>query len=433
MGAVLILIDHIDGSIIRVMPDFIQEDKEVIGKFRRKIRGIDIDLDGGLIKVVLGEHWEPSPGTGYHLSPGLIWSINEDLLEVKNATFNNALPLADYLKKDSTAYPEDLKSAFNAITLSGPESNTFTVSKASIKKQWKKKYTTVKQRTLFQMIFKGRTPNFLKMLLAWRLLFVDREKRKDKDWTDRKNPLIELKKASSNNGPTGDLNRQIRLLKWKRLTLKMKYLVWLFSKRIKARKPAPPSSPPKAKNVSARIPDNILLAIVLGNTLENAVTLREVKEILQSIDLPLFGWCVEYKDRLYNWKGEETYEPIFSREFLKRTLDDMWFLSSRIFGANKLSYESLASQMREPDLLKVKSAVKRLWILSSSFPEKPAAPTTGDLKKELADGSVFWISDGYWRWSIKNRDQRHEVCTDANVDTMKTILENLGDPNGGIL
>ena len=50
-------IDYMDGTVTRVVPEYIKSMGDVgpVGAFRRVIRDVEIDLEGQLVKVVLGE------------------------------------------------------------------------------------------------------------------------------------------------------------------------------------------------------------------------------------------------------------------------------------------------------------------------------------------------------------------------------------------
>jgi hypothetical protein len=426
IGALLILCDHLDGSVNRVIAEFLlREERDSIGAFRSKIRGVDIDLNGGLIKVVLGDKWQDdecnnNPPANMEL---IEFSLNDKLFDIDRIR-TKPMGIEDYLSED---IPAETREYLKNVRLSD-NNGKFTVKKSSIIINLLK---TEEKPDIYNSIWKDEY-NFgiLDFLVANKVIYVNRVKQKPgyvekflgSDFSDD-NDSIEKQFLQKNN--------LLGKKKFgKNISTEIKYLATIFAERWKSRKKKSTYSNDSQKN--AEIPKPFILATLLGNTRENVQTLLMITEILQSMGLPISGWCIEYNDHLYNWKGQETYEPIFSKEFLIETLKAMWELSTRIFGANKLSYESLSSHLREPDIIKVKRAVKRINIIST------------DQGSDSRESDAFWISENYWRWNVSNRNREPEnrksdvklnennSCKFEKYGDLKDKLEKIKSPDGGL-
>ena len=169
----------------------------------------------------------------------------------------------------------------------------------------------------------------------------------------------------------------------------------------------------------------LLLAIILGDTWANTKALESVRPVLSAIGVPVQGWLLEYKERLYNRWGHETYEPVFYREYLVRVAQAMWELSTRVFAHNTFSYETLAAQMREPNVERVRHAVRRIGIVCDP-PDKKAAPGGSPAKKE----APFWYGQERWRWVVQSRVADREHCSYVAFHEVEEKLGLLQSPEG---
>jgi hypothetical protein len=422
MGALLILCDHLDTSVNRVIADFLMEkDRESVGAFRSKIRGVDIDFNGGLIKIVLGEKWGDKSDNKYRYSRKQLQQVeitlNKDCFELNSenpAKVKNSLE--PYLAK---TIPNTIREFIKTINLN-VEKDKFPVDDSSIGKLLKSVPEPIKFGTIYKNIWSKYKPTVIDLLLACQCLYANKDKEKP-DYVDsfKKAALKEENEKSFRDG----------FKSLKTISPELQFLIRIFAERWVNRSDG--SSYDK-KSIPA-IPKPLILSMLLGNTRENVESLISITETLQSMGLPILGWCVEYKGHLYNFCGEETYEPIFSRDFLSATLKSMWELSTQIFGANKLSFEALASHLREPNIVKVKRAVRRLNVIT---------------QRESSESQAFWISDEYWRWKVKNRrvettqeksqSRMHPATMDDSgckfyrKKDIEEYLKKLGDPNGGL-
>lgn len=119
------------------------------------------------------------------------------------------------------------------------------------------------------------------------------------------------------------------------------------------------------KDIAANI---VILNIIQRDIHGNLQVLNELRPTLNGMGLRLYAWVIEYQDHLYNAEGRETFEPVFDNEYLEKTAHYMWKLSTEIFGQSQFGYQTLASAIREPDIDKVRLAVRRIRIITRNMP-----------------------------------------------------------------
>jgi hypothetical protein len=119
----------------------------------------------------------------------------------------------------------------------------------------------------------------------------------------------------------------------------------LMSDLLRLRLEIPPKKKKKGNEArnSYPMPSCAPQAIVFGNMRDNCQTVAEVREILSAAGLTLTAWLIEHEEQLYNQRGQETYEPIFTKDYLKDIAEGLWHLSSRVFGLTDVAYEDLGS------------------------------------------------------------------------------------------
>jgi len=159
----------------------------------------------------------------------------------------------------------------------------------------------------------------------------------------------------------------------------------------------------------------MILALVMGNVRENAEVLGRIRQHLMAMGLPLLAWLIEHKEHLYNALGQETCEPVLDAAYLSRVAEAMWKLSSRIFGSSYFSYEALADRLRDPDLYRVRLAVRRLSIVTR-YEERG---------KGAQIRSPIWYGDNSWRWEVRRTTQ---PCEFMSLDEVERVLQSLGRP-----
>ena len=114
--------------------------------------------------------------------------------------------------------------------------------------------------------------------------------------------------------------------------------------------------------------------------IENCVTGK-----LSNYGLPFKAWVLEHDEHLFTWDGCETFEASLSIEFLKEIAERMWRLSAGTFGRAPFNYHTLASKLRIDDIVRVKTAVRRIAIIArQAEPEGPH--------------SIIQHSDSEWWW-----------------------------------
>jgi hypothetical protein len=164
------------------------------------------------------------------------------------------------------------------------------------------------------------------------------------------------------------------------------------------------------------LPRKLLLTTLLGDTWANRGAIAPIRKELSAIGLPIKEWMIEFDEHLYNFWGEETYEPVLHRDYLRRTARAMWNLSVRVFAHSTFSYETLAAQMREPDAAHVRLAVKRLAIICTDKKSVPSCP--------------FEVGQDYWKWSVKSGSQCGRSCEYGGISEVEMKLEDVKAPGG---
>lgn len=162
------------------------------------------------------------------------------------------------------------------------------------------------------------------------------------------------------------------------------------------------------------------IAAVLGNMREISETLADIRHHLISASIIVSAWLIEKDEHLFNTKGQQTYEPVFTRDYLKRVVEGMWYLSTHVFGVNQFSYEELASHLGEPRTSRVSMAVRRIGVVSQGVPYKwKGRDSDGCNLAPVFVGSTHWA----WRMSL-----REKTCCCVYPESVKTTIESLGDP-----
>lgn len=165
-------------------------------------------------------------------------------------------------------------------------------------------------------------------------------------------------------------------------------------------------------------PPHALLAVLMGDVLANARELAASKSELASIGLPLAAWLVDCEGHLYNTWGEETYEPIFTKQFLERIAKGMWELSTRVFGFSLFTCVDLAAYVGESDVMKVYRAIRRISIVTQQ------CETIDDRR-----APAVWIGAHDWRWNVSHpHKQGGERCSFVHIDVACRAIKALGDP-----
>jgi hypothetical protein len=186
-------------------------------------------------------------------------------------------------------------------------------------------------------------------------------------------------------------------------------------KKIGKKKNAKKEEKPKPKWHPAR-----LLAIVLGNVLQNARALVSVREDMAAMGIPLCAWLIGGNGRLFNLWGEETFEPIFTHEYLERVATEMWRLSTRVFGQSLFTYQNLGDALRDPDVDRVRRAVRRLAVVTR--------PRTYHVEEDRRE--AIHAGDQHWRWVCGKAYGAKEArwCDAVPLPKILERIKSLGSP-----
>jgi hypothetical protein len=179
--------------------------------------------------------------------------------------------------------------------------------------------------------------------------------------------------------------------------------------------------PPQEKsNSGVSLPEEARIAAVLGNIREISETLTDIRHHLISAGIVVSAWVVEKEEHLFNAAGRQTFEPIFTKDYLKRVVDGMWHLCTHVFGASQFSYEELASHLGEPKTSRIHMAARRIETVSRGLPYEWAGHTC-----QNCDLSPISTSSTHWTWRVSFHDG---ICCCVYPEGIRNMIESLGDP-----
>jgi hypothetical protein len=360
LASLLRLADYIDSTLTRVMPDYLRPlgEIEVVGAFRRVIADVEVDHEAQMMCTVLGDIPKGEPKEDV-----FVFTRSEDsrrhALPSARKKFRLTAGRLKRALRNSPSQPKDLIKSVMSRLCKKPDNLAGRARGERFEEPGPPKprlcFDGVNRFTsktpvplVAEMLPKRRKPrNFSveEWLLARRAVKMEVENKRDRN--------KRLKKTGKKN----------------------------------AKKKARNEEKPKAKWHPAR-----LLAIVLGNVLQNARALVSVREDMAAMGIPLRAWLVCGNGRLFNLWGEETYEPLFTHEYLRRVATEMWRLSTRVFGQSLFTYQNLADALRDPDVDRVRRAVRRLEIVMRARTSSGKRQAEGDRRGAILAG------DKRWRW-----------------------------------
>ncbi len=350
-AALLTLFDHLDGAFTRVLPEYIKsfDQIETIGAFRKVVRGVEMDLTGQMVKVVLGaDIWElPSKPVPIQ------FAINgeRDLPDYFAETIRNGS--INILRKDGIKAFQNVPPLIKGIC---GEKTKFGIAEWGIARQ------------LFFLEKRSETPNGDKII------------------------------CHLNGTPV-------------------------------VNNPRPKKAHPKKAPLRDECPwkHEMLLAVLLGNTRENAESVRSIRGILSALGIPIRQWFLEFDEHLFNEFGMETCEPIFCKDYLVEVAQNMWRLSTEVFGQDDFSYETLAGQMSEPDVERIRRAVRRLGILL-----RDDAPNAHLRTRKPIDSSTYnalWVGQNRWKWQSQYTETGSEKqCRFCSLEDVTIRVGLLAEP-----
>ncbi len=372
LASLLTLVDHLDNTYTRIMPEYLRGAGEIkiVGAFRRVITGVYIDLKMHIVRTALNEKLPDGKAVEavYRLNHGM--ETDRDwvrLCSVLERYFPGKRKVFGFNKND--------RGKKIALEGSRQEITDFFLANAG---EFKKRADAGQKTAL---------PEALRHLFGKIVYCLDTDLSKyqfiDGFFNYRK----------------GD----------KKYTAPDLIDILVINDVLRAEMPDEKNPP------ADRIwPQNILQDVILGNVSANNDALSLIKSDLESLGIPISAWLMEHKEHLYNCRGEETFEPVFNKSYLKEVALRMWELSTQVFGVSNFTYENLGAMLREPDTQKVKMAVRRISIITSSA-------------AELKGESGILAGDTSWKWIVDNNDKS---CICLNKHEVEGIIEKIGEPNG---
>jgi len=164
------------------------------------------------------------------------------------------------------------------------------------------------------------------------------------------------------------------------------------------------------------LPPTALLAVIMGDVRRNNMVLKKLRSDLESIGIPLGGWLIQYREHLYDDWGRETCEPVFTADCLREIVHGMWTLSLHVFGRSLFTYEDLASEIGEPDVMRVRIGVRRVAIQARDARRNAQAQTAADLRP-------IWAGQTEWRWNIRRRGSARDEGVGCDYATLASVLD----------
>ena len=166
--------------------------------------------------------------------------------------------------------------------------------------------------------------------------------------------------------------------------------------------------------------NKLLCLAIAGNVRSSNLLLNNMRTDLSNFGIPLDAWLLEIKEHLFVSYGMETFEPSLSKRFLKEVIDAMWRLSACIFSTETYSYQTLAAKLRITDIDLVRTAVRRICIVTRHI--KVTRETPPNSKSCYTIG----FTENEWRWNLTNDDDdKHKDKHDRDwvIDQINSLVE----------
>jgi hypothetical protein len=353
----------------RVPPDYIKSlaEIEVVGAFRKAVRGVEVDLDGQMVKVVLGEK---------------IFDKEEEEKEKEKEKEKEGQP---------AAVPFRLRINTKSFERA-PKADGLDTWQSRLDEEWLK---NKEEEPLLVKAALSSAAGFgnAEWAVARQLVYVERPKTHPRDVKELPKKLGGLDvvfEAPAGDSGSGASQAQ-RMRPWKR---------------------------------------EMLLAVLMSNTRENVEALRPIRETLAAMGIPIRDWLLEFKEHLYNAEGKETCEPVFFKDYLKEIALSMWRLSTEVFGHNIMTYESLAAQMREPDVNKIRRAVRRLDILTRD--DDPNRHCEEWTRRTGGITNALRVGQAGWKWCLEYEaaglEESEVRCVFFGLESVKGRIDKLAEP-----
>lgn len=373
LAALLRLVDHMDSAYTRVVPQYVvpENELEILGQFRNVVLGVTIDHEARMVKTIIGSDGFSKNGP-HKTSYSIVHPFDESCEQDWNIIETRSELLPDIqagLKKKSA----------NLAPLSSRIETIITSQKDHIEAKHKEKPNERLDWSRISELVQNKANEILRI-----------------------KKLLHCETYGQSNGLKALLPHHV--LKEKRRSFGDQD--WLVSRRVFRIEPDPET------------PSHALLAVVMSDVLANARELAASKAELAIIGLPLTAWLIDFEEHLYNTWGQETHEPIFSKQFLKRIAEGMWELSTRVFGFSLFTYFDLAASVGESDMAKVRRAAHRIAIITQQL-------KTIDGK----DMAALWVGIDDWKWNVLHpRITGRAQCSFVALSSVCEKINALGDP-----
>lgn len=432
MAALLVLGDHMDSAYNRVIPQYVdfKEGSDVVGEFRKVVRGVVADPAAQMIRLVIasagktaeGKKGENKRGTvqkaGHHYVPEKqhnipleTWDLNGDAVFATFTRFIETVQPPTLAGSWDQVPPKILEYLIQSLLGSAKEReglralwNVVLLNDSPASKHGAKEKNEANAHV--------QEPTQPKEYLVSKVVEHTLKQTGKKDSQSASPGAASLPTAV----PPDPRSQQVREA-LARLGMLDRLVVAGLLKVEQAQ---------KNQGIDCVWPSGTLLAVIMGDTRKNTNAVRRVQDDLAVIGVPIRAWLIENSEHLYNWQGYETYEPILDPDFLMRILDGMWDLSVGVFACARFTYEELAAQVREPDVSKVRRAVRRIAIVARTTPHA----------KGTVCRPLIWAGDSCWRWnrakcdSTKNGDaQKLVTASDAEKKQLIRLVAVLQPPN----
>lgn len=374
LAALLRLADYLDSTLTRVMPEYVSpmNEIEIVGAFRRVVTGVEVDHKARMICTVFGDVPKEVPDG----ADAFLFQEHEDS------------PLQNWLDEDEELTLEAVREAIDRIEENDEGQTGGLLSLIAHSDVNGARWTEPSPRRPSQI-----------------------EATTDQESFPAYVPLV-----AEVIGKLHHKNKEEACTTFESID-------WLLARRVAKiksrtnRRDGDAAAETEGTVGQAKWHPRHILAIVLSDVLKNARGLFSIRSNLAALGIPIHAWLLGSQERLFNLWGEETFEPIFTRPYLKRVIDEMWSLSVRVFGQSLFTYPTLADALRDPDVERVRRAVHRISVIARNC-------------RQNDDQGAVWAGDNRWQWNCgKTGDpQVSSVCADDLAERTRTAIDDLGDP-----
>lgn len=163
------------------------------------------------------------------------------------------------------------------------------------------------------------------------------------------------------------------------------------------------------------------LALVQRDLRTNQTDLAGIRRELYAMGITLDDWLIEFREHLFDSRGCEAVEPILDISYLGRVAGHMWNLSRRVFGASIFDYDTLAAEVRDSKVERVKRAVHRLKVLTCDIEPETCDGKPGDAE----DRGAVECDDATWKWRVKSNRDTCTPCSWVSLDAVRSHLDQL--------